>query len=129
MKMYAPAAGDGRSDGNQRKGVVGPSGLRGRGGQCYSARLLTAVIEANVVHRSDRLLLRKGVAKTAAGAKKLKTMGSASAERAGRQRRACTVRSGPVDQIREPATLYDEAVEVKRINGDLAAISRSEAAW
>jgi IS5 family transposase len=82
----------------------------------------TTVIEANVAYPSDSSLLAKGVAKMAAGAKKLKTMGLATRTRLADKTRMVRSRARSINANLRRRT-DDKIAEVRRINGDLAAIA------
>ena len=82
----------------------------------------TTVIEANVAYPSDSSLLAKGVAKMAAGAKKLKTMGLATRTRLADKTRTVRSRARSINANLRRRT-DDKIAEVRRINGDLAAIA------
>jgi transposase, IS5 family len=82
----------------------------------------TTVIEANVAYPSDSSLLAKGVAKMAAGAKKLKTMGLATRTKLADKTRTVRSRARSINANLRRRT-DDKIAEVKRINGDLAAIA------
>jgi transposase, IS5 family len=82
----------------------------------------TTVIEANVAYPSDSSLLAKGVAKMAKGAKKLKRMGLATRTKLTDKTRTVRARARSINANLRRRT-DDKLAEVKRINGDLAAIA------
>lgn len=82
----------------------------------------TTVIAANVAYPSDSSLLAKGVAKMAAGAKKLKTMGLATRAKLADKTRTVRSRARSINANLRRRT-DDKLAEVRRINGELAAIA------
>ncbi|HEX9547534.1 MAG TPA: transposase, partial [Acidimicrobiales bacterium] len=82
----------------------------------------TTVVEANVAYPSDSSLLAKGVAKMAATAKKLHSMGLATRTKMADRTRSVRSRARPINANLKRRN-DDRLVEVRRINHQLADIA------
>ena len=82
----------------------------------------TTVVEANVAYPSDSGLLAKGVAKMAATAKKLQTMGLATRTKMADRTRSVRSRARSINANLKRRN-DDRLVEVRRINHELADIA------
>jgi transposase, IS5 family len=83
----------------------------------------TTVVEANVAYPSDSSLLAKGVSRMARSVTKLKAAGLASRTRFANRTRSVQSRARSINaNLRRRSD--DKLAEVKRINGELAAIAQ-----
>jgi IS5 family transposase len=85
-------------------------------------RVDTTVVEANVAYPSDSGLLAKGVARMAATAKKLKTMGLATRTRLVDRTRSVRARARSINANLRRRT-DEKLAAVRRINGELVGIA------